>query len=216
MVDDRTNVAITVKNALTGDSLDVDDLDLTFPIVVVRHRVAESLGIGFDQVSLLDDMGNVFDDLAILGQLRFLDLCFSIASKEQMSPDTLPPPAPSKLIGPGRTHARLTNELTRFSLDSPQGFHAEAVGSDDDAIVCWRITFPGPEGTAFAGSTCELLMRFPHNYPYEPPEVWLVSEIGHWSVTAEGKVILDILGDSWSPAFTATSIVQGVSSVLAD
>jgi len=122
-----------------------------------------------------------------------------------------------------RTRSRLEKELFEMQnggTDIVPGCTVELADSEvedaiDHALLCWRITLPALEGTAYTGTIYEVLIRFPANYPFSPPEVWFVTEIEHWCVTATGKVVLDILQNQWSPAMTCRSIIGSVWSEVA-
>lgn len=106
---------------------------------------------------------------------------------------------------------RLATELREF--DHP-GCTAQLADTEidnalDEQLLCWRISMPGPEGANF-----ELLVRFPTNYPWLPPEVWFVTQIDHWSVRPDGKMLMDILDNMWSPALGCRTIIASIHAVL--
>jgi ubiquitin-protein ligase len=107
---------------------------------------------------------------------------------------------------------RLQKELAVWHAGGgPPGCTAEVA----DNGACLRIAMPGPDGTAYAGATFELLMGFPADYPYNPSEVWFVTEVEHWSVAPSGKMLMDILNDKWTPALNSMLLITSVQSVLA-
>ncbi|KAJ5116853.1 ubiquitin-conjugating enzyme E2 [Penicillium angulare] len=65
----------------------------------------------------------------------------------------------------------------------------------------------GPKGddlseSPYSGGRFLLDIKFPSDYPYQPPHVTFQTEIYHPNINAEGEIQLDILGDSWGSGLT--------------
>ena len=90
------------------------------------------------------------------------------------------------------------------------------------------ITIKGPKGTAYAGGLFKLEMKFPVQYPKQPPFVRLHTPIWHpnfWPKPSEYKgqrnICLALVDPSlvgkkggWSPSKTAVTIVQAIIAML--
>jgi ubiquitin-conjugating enzyme E2 G1 len=46
-----------------------------------------------------------------------------------------------------------------------------SVGLEDDDLFNWRVCFQGPENTPFEGGLYEATLRFPLEFPYQPPKM---------------------------------------------
>ena len=90
------------------------------------------------------------------------------------------------------------------------------------------ITIKGPKGTVFAGGLFKLEMRFPAQYPKQPPFVRMHTPIWHpnfWPKPSEYKgqrnICLALIDPSligkkggWSPSKTAMTVVQAIIAML--
>jgi ubiquitin-protein ligase len=52
----------------------------------------------------------------------------------------------------------------------------------------------------------KLEVRFPDNYPFEPPKVKFLTKVYHCNVSPGGDICMDILKRSWSPALTVQKV----------
>lgn len=90
------------------------------------------------------------------------------------------------------------------------------------------ITIKGPKGTAFAGGFFKLEMKFPVQYPKQPPFVRMHTPIWHpnfWPKPSEYKgkrnICLALVDPSligkkggWSPSKTAITVIQSIIAML--
>jgi len=90
------------------------------------------------------------------------------------------------------------------------------------------ISFKGPKGTAYAGGIFKLEMKFPTQYPKQPPFVRLHTAIWHpnfWPKPTEYKgqrnICLALVDPSligkkggWSPTKTAVTVIQAIIAML--
>ncbi len=90
------------------------------------------------------------------------------------------------------------------------------------------ITIKGPKGTAYAGGLFKLELKFPVQYPKQPPFVRLHTPIWHpnfWPKPSEYKgqrnICLALVDPSlvgkkggWSPSKTAVTVVQAIIAML--
>ena len=90
------------------------------------------------------------------------------------------------------------------------------------------VLIKGPKGTPFAGGLFKLEMKFPAQYPRQPPFVRLHTPIWHpnfWPKPSEYKgqrnICLALVDPSligkkggWSPSKTAVTVVQAIIAML--
>ncbi|KAJ2699757.1 Ubiquitin-conjugating enzyme E2 7 [Coemansia sp. IMI 203386] len=81
--------------------------------------------------------------------------------------------------------------------------------------------------TYYEGGMFKAVMKFPKNYPFEPPSLKFTSDLWHPNVYEDGRVCISILhraevdlsgyediGERWSPAQTVESILMSVIAML--
>ena len=91
-----------------------------------------------------------------------------------------------------------------------------------EPIGLWKILMKGPESGSrlYSDELFTLQVKFPKNYPMEPPEVIFLPEPPvHPHVYSNGHICLDILyagrNGSWSPALTINKVCISLQSMLA-
>lgn len=106
------------------------------------------------------------------------------------------------------------------------GSHRNLDGSESN-IGVWQIFLEGPKGSVFEGGVFELEMKFPDDYPENPPSLHFKSEFWHPNVYPDGKVCMSALhppGDNemdgegfdirWKPINSVSSILNCVLLIL--
>ncbi|RMD43657.1 hypothetical protein DV735_g1478, partial [Chaetothyriales sp. CBS 134920] len=122
---------------------------------------------------------------------------------------------------------RLFQEYKSLLTSPPDGITAGPVSEDD--LLVWEALIQGPEGTPFEGGVFPAELRFPKDYPLNPPKMKFIGEIWHPNVYANGEVCISILhppGDDpnhyesaserWSPIQSVEKILISVMSMLAE
>ena len=122
----------------------------------------------------------------------------------------------------------LSKELERLQNADDLGASVGLV--DDDNLFNWSVIFEGPSDTLYEGGFFKALLKFPEDYPSNPPEMKFVTEMWHPNIYPDGKVWISILhppgtdqyneqetaDERWRPIFGIESILLSVISMLSD
>jgi len=118
----------------------------------------------------------------------------------------------------------LQNQYKKIQSEPVEGI---AVELKDENLYEWTVFIEGPKETFYEGGIFQLCMKFPPDYPMNPPVVTLVSDFWHPNVYPDGKVCISILhppgvdemsgelpGERWLPTQTVTTILLSIISLL--
>ena len=117
---------------------------------------------------------------------------------------------------------RITKELADLNKDPPWGCSAGPTGED---MFQWQGTIEGPKDSPYEGGVFHLSMKFPHDYPFKPPDVHFTTKIYHCNIFfnddpktqhLNGKPCMDSLQGQWSPALTISKLLLSIQSLLTD
>jgi ubiquitin-conjugating enzyme E2 G2 len=72
---------------------------------------------------------------------------------------------------------RLFQEYKSLLTNPPDGITAGPVNEDD--LFIWEALIQGPEGTPFEGGIYPAELKFPKDYPLNPPKMKFLGEIWH-------------------------------------
>lgn len=115
---------------------------------------------------------------------------------------------------------RIQNDIRNIYTDPVPGI---LVVPDESEMCLAHALICGPEATPYEGGFFYFLVRFPTNYPIEPPRVRIMTTGGNTvrfnpNLYANGKVCLSTLGTwsgpPWSPAQTLSSVLISIQSLL--
>ena len=98
--------------------------------------------------------------------------------------------------------------------DPPEGIDASPV--DPANLLLWRACLFGPADSEWEGAVLSLSLSFLATYPLTPPAVRFTCRIFHPNVFADGSVCLDIIAERWSPAYTVSTVLTSIQSLLCD
>jgi len=118
----------------------------------------------------------------------------------------------------------LQNQFKKIQSEPVEGVALELT---DDNLYEWKVYIEGPADTEYAGGIFALSMRFPQDYPMNPPVVVFLSDFWHPNVYPDGKVCISILhppvademsgelpGERWLPTQTVATILLSIISLL--
>ena len=101
---------------------------------------------------------------------------------------------------------------------------------DDNDLFKWSVIFEGPEETLYEGGYFKAELKFPEDYPNNPPEMKFISKMWHPNIYPDGKVCISILHapgvdemnsqekaeERWRPILGVESVLMSVISMLND
>ena len=122
---------------------------------------------------------------------------------------------------------RLFTEYKALLTSPPDGITAGPVNEDD--MFVWEALIQGPEGSPYEGGIFPADLRFPKDYPLNPPKMKFTDALWHPNIYPNGDVCISILhppGDDpnhyesaserWSPIQSVEKILISVMSMLAE
>ena len=104
---------------------------------------------------------------------------------------------------------RLQSELQDLETKPMPNVNAKPLREDD--LFYWKATITGPKNTPYYKGKYELEMRYPHNYPFQPPTVRFLTKIYASNVDDKGEIGMKLLTASgWSPAVHARKLLCAI------
>ncbi|KAJ1801141.1 hypothetical protein LPJ59_000537 [Coemansia sp. RSA 2399] len=114
---------------------------------------------------------------------------------------------------------KLQKELLQLSKGESSSF----------SVGLWNVTLLGPADSYYEGGMFKAVLKFPLNYPYEPPTMRFTSDLWHPNVYPDGRVCISILHkagedpngyerpeERWSPVQTVETILVSIISMLSE
>ena len=107
---------------------------------------------------------------------------------------------------------RLTNEFKNLTSNPVYGSKVIQEGGN---LYKWKVTLPGPKGSAYEDGIFNLSFDFPDNYPFKCPEVKFITPMYHPNVKRDtGEICMDVFANSWSPTQKVCDIIEKLASLL--
>ena len=106
---------------------------------------------------------------------------------------------------------RLQQELMQLMMNSDKDASAFPEG---DNLFEWIGTIKGSKGTVYEGLIYKLSLKFPADYPYSAPTIKFTTPCFHPNVDTYGNICLDILKEKWSAAYSISTILVSLRSLL--
>merc|ERR1719199_1574892 len=96
-------------------------------------------------------------------------------------------------------------------MHSGEGVH---VFPAPDSLDFWRVLIEGPSDSPFEGGVFVLNVIIPDNYPFRPPRITFETPVYHCNVNDSGKICLNLLQDSWSPALSVPKCLEAIRIMM--
>ncbi len=114
---------------------------------------------------------------------------------------------------------RVTRDMNTVMTETGMGYFY--IPDDREMMHGWAIII-GPEGTPYDGGALCFDVRFPDNYPFEPPVFTYLTNDGFTrfnpNLYKNGKVCLSLLntwqGEQWSGIQSLSSILQSIQTAV--
>mmetsp|Transcript_9027 Transcript_9027/g.18242 ORF Transcript_9027/g.18242 Transcript_9027/m.18242 type:complete len:140 (+) Transcript_9027:18-437(+) len=87
---------------------------------------------------------------------------------------------------------------------------------DGENLLQWTGTISSSDNSVYAGLKFRLSMKFPTDYPFNPPTIKFETPCFHPNVDSYGNICLDILKDKWSATYTVKTILLSLQTLLDD
>ena len=125
----------------------------------------------------------------------------------------------------GSANRALGLEYKSLCEDPVEGFRVKLANEED--MFLWEVALFGPPDTLYQGGYFKAHLKFPTDYPYNPPSVRFLSKVFHPNVYENGELCISILhppGDDpqsgelpserWNPTQSVRTILLSVVSLL--
>ncbi|KAF0305379.1 Ubiquitin-conjugating enzyme E2 J2 [Amphibalanus amphitrite] len=107
---------------------------------------------------------------------------------------------------------RLRRDYMRLKTDPVPYISAEPLPSN---ILEWHYIVRGPEGTPYAGGLYHGMLRFPVEYPFRPPSIYMITPNGRFKPNTRLCLsISDFHPDTWNPSWSVSTILTGLLSFM--
>lgn len=84
-------------------------------------------------------------------------------------------------------------------------------------ILEWHFAVRGPEKTPLEGGVYHGKLRFPADFPFAPPAIYLITPNGRFQCNTRLCLsISDYHPESWNPSWSMSSILTGLLSFMVD
>ena len=84
----------------------------------------------------------------------------------------------------------------------------------EDNTRYFNVIISGPSDSPYEGGIFRLELFLPADYPMGPPKVRFLSKLYHPNVDRIGRICLDILKKTWSPALQIRTVLLSIQALL--
>ena len=120
--------------------------------------------------------------------------------------------------------------VKRIDIQKADDLNASIGLENDDDLFLWNIVFEGPEDSLYEGGYFKAQLKFPDDYPNNPPQMTFKTKMWHPNIHSDGKVCISILHppgvdalnaqetaeERWRPILGVEAILISVISMLND
>ena len=97
---------------------------------------------------------------------------------------------------------KLLQESEEFSIEVESDFK-------------WKAKIKGPQQSPYEGGVFIILVKFPTDYPFKPPNIAFVTKIYHPNInSSSGKICLSEAKDNWSPAHNVAKLLKAIELLM--
>ena len=109
---------------------------------------------------------------------------------------------------------KLYGELKNLRKNKIEGISAEPI--DENDLTVWKGRVEGAKGTPFEGGYFHFKINIPENYPFEPPEVKMITKVYHPNINSKtGSICVNILKKGvWVPTNSIQSVLLSLQGLL--
>ncbi|CAF1416467.1 unnamed protein product [Adineta steineri] len=115
----------------------------------------------------------------------------------------------------GSCFKRLLKEV-RCLHDCPDDILSVSLAAESNDYKHWEVIIKGPVDTPYENGVFALDMRFPANYPLNPPIVKFKTKIYHPNISSKGEICLDILHTASYASNTLNTVLLSIVVLLSD
>jgi ubiquitin-conjugating enzyme E2 N len=112
-----------------------------------------------------------------------------------------------------KSGARIMRETQQLAQDPPPGISGSPTPENNRYF---NVMIEGPADTPFQGGIFRVEMFLPEEYPLVPPKVRFLTKIYHPNFDRLGRICLDILKTSWTPALNMRTTLLSIQSLLCE
>ena len=109
---------------------------------------------------------------------------------------------------------KLYGELKNLRKNKIEGISAEPI--DENDLTVWKGRVEGAKGTPFEGGYFHFKIEIPEQYPFEPPEVKMITKVYHPNINSKtGSICFNILKKGvWVPTNSIQSVLLSLQGLL--
>ena len=109
---------------------------------------------------------------------------------------------------------RLAGDLKNLKKKPIEGITAGLI--DENDLTKWKGRVEGAKGTPFEGGYFHFKIDIPENYPFEPPEVKMITKVYHPNINSKtGSICVNILKKGvWVPTNSIQSVLLSLQGLL--
>ena len=111
---------------------------------------------------------------------------------------------------------RLAGDLKNLKKKPIEGITAGLI--DENDLTKWKGRVEGAKGTPFEGGYFHFKIDIPENYPFEPPEVKMITKVYHPNINSKtGSICVNILKKGvWVPTNSIQSVLLSLQGLLSN
>jgi len=111
-----------------------------------------------------------------------------------------------------KSSSRLKQDYIRLKKDPVPYIHAEFLPSN---ILEWHYVLTGPKDSPYHGGYYHGALIFTKDFPFKPPSIYMYTPNGRFKPNKRLCLsISDFHPDTWNPAWSASTILTGLLSIM--